>query len=689
MADKGFTLTDINKAIEKKENGFTLSDLGLTVVQEKPPQKPLGKSLNEEIASIPRQLGLTARYGLEGLGSIPEILGNAMEGIGIKGAGGNFGKTVSDYVGLPKPATSTERVVADASKMLASGGGFIKGGQLLSKAPGIAGAVGETLAANPAQQLQSAAGAGALGGYVKETGGDNTSQLVSALVGGVAAPVGISMLKNVPNAAMNASKRFVEAVAPGVVNPQAAPEVTVVINNALRDSGITLDQIPAGIQNSIRNDVAEAMKSGLNLNADALRRLVDYRLTGAIPRAANLTLDPVALTQQKNLAKLGANSKDPAAQLLARAENENNATLIKGLNDLGANAPRDPYAVGEGLIGNLQRQNNFAQWGIGNLYNAARNSQGRSAMLDPSHFTNRANDLLDNALLGGKLPADVRNLLNRVANGEMPLTVDVAEQFKTRIGDLQRASNDRAEKMALGLVRQSLDDTPLIGNQGQQAIDAFNRARSANRQWMETVESTPALQAVRDGIDPDKFVEQFIIGSGNNASVMSVAQLRNMVGNDPQTMQSIRSMLANQLKSKALNGATDEVGNFSQSAFNKELQRIGDRKLSLFFSAEELAQLKAIGRVASYEQVQPRGSAVNNSNTAGTLVATLLDKIGNSPLLSKIPLGKVLAEPAANVVTGLRSKQAVNVPASLVIPMQKKPVLQGISPAIGLLGFSE
>jgi hypothetical protein len=35
-----------------------------------------------------------------------------------------------------------------------------------------------------------------------------------------------------------------------------------------------------------------------------------------------------------------------------------------------------------------------------------------------------------------------------------------------------------------------------------------------NREWMQIVERTPALQAVRDGVEPDKFVQQFIVGGG-------------------------------------------------------------------------------------------------------------------------------------------------------------------------------
>ena len=295
-------------------------------------------------------------------------------------------------------------------------------------------------------------------------------------------------------------------------------------------------------------------------------------------------------------------------------------------------------------------------------------------MLDPAHFSQTANNLLDDALLGGKLPSDVRNLLNKTAMGDMPLTVDVAEQFKTRLGALQRASNDPAERLALGKVREALEGTPLVNGQGQKAIDAFNTARKANAGWMGEVERTPALAAVRDGVEPDRFVQQFIIGNGKDASVMSVAQLKNQIKDQPQAMESVRGQIVSFIKEKALNGATDEVGKIGQSSLNKAINEIGDRKLNLFFSKEEINQLKAIGRVSSYEQVQPVGSAVNNSNTSGATIGTMLDKLSRMPLLGKIPLGReFVGQPMQNIVTGINAGQATNVPSSLLLPMQKKP----------------
>ena len=195
------------------------------------------------------------------------------------------------------------------------------------------------------------------------------------------------------------------------------------------------------------------------------------------------------------------------------------------------------------------------------------------------------------------MPSDVRNLLNGVSQGKIPLTVDTAEQFKTRIGDLQRSSIDKSERLALGHVRSALDNTPLLDGQGQPAIDAFNKARSLNKAWMGIVDKTPALQAVRDGIEPDKFVSQFITSGGTKANLADVQALHSSIKSTPEAMDAVRTQIAAHLKKQALNGAADEVGNFSQSSYNKALNAIGDDKLNLFFPKQDVQQLRAIGRV--------------------------------------------------------------------------------------------
>jgi hypothetical protein len=685
---KSFEVTAPDGATEDQVLAFAQKNFKMAAAPK--PSKGFGEQLNDFVADVPRQLGLTARHALEGVGGMADMVASPIRGAMNSvlpeqyAARPGLASKLADSLGLPAPRDATERVIGDASRMVAGGALPIGAGAALAKyGSGAARGVGSMLAANPAQQLASAGAAGGAGGYTRETGGNDTSQALASLAAGVATPF-----------AMNAASRVGQAAQS--LRPRPAPnpvQIDVTINNAIEPSGMALADLPAEVAAGIRADVAKAMQIGGNLSPDAVRRLADYRLTGTTPTAAKLTLDPAMVTQQENLAKLGINSKDAQAQALGQTKGANNRALTAGLNDLGASTADDAIAGAGKVMDALGARNERARSLINDRYAAARATDGRSAALDPHAFTQRANDLLDEALLGGKLPADVRNLLNKAATGQMPLTVDVAEQFKTRLGDLQRSTFDMAEKKALGMVRGALDDAPLLPGQqiGQESIDAFNSARSLNRKWMGIVDKTPALQAVRDGIEPDKFMQQFILGAGPKSNVMDVAMLKNSIKASPEAMGAVKDQITAFLKQRALNGAEDEVGNFSQSAYNKALNAIGERKLKLFFSSDEISQMKAIGRVASYEQFQPAGSAVNNSNTAGAGLAAMLDRFGSSALLSKIPFGKLAQEPIQNIAVGMRSQRAMDVPRALVDGARSpllppaRPLGLSLSPAI-LLG---
>lgn len=702
----GYTLLDENDQPVKGRYTLLPDD---APAPKKP--KPFGQQLNDTISDAPRQLGLTVRYGLEGVGgAFDALIGNPLRTLARPVLGNkataDTGGTLADLAGLPKPQTSTERMVADATRTLAGGAVPLgAAGALAGRTSGVTQSVARALAANPAQQLASAAAAGGAGGYTRETGGGDGAQLLASVVAGVGAPAALAGGQRAAGAvARQAARR-----APPT--PQQVQQIDITINNALSQSGLNLDDLSPRIAQSIRDDVAKAFRADNQISPEAVARLADYRLTGLTPTAAGLTLDPAIVTQQKNLAKLGINSKDQVAQQLGQTQNRNNRQLIEKLNELGAGTAEDQIGGASRIISALEQRNQAEQGAIGGLYDRARDSAGRSAQLDHVAFTNRAGDLLHEANVESFLTPDIRNKLNGFATGDIPLTVEIAEQLKTGIGRVQRNATDGNVRHALGLVRQALDDTPLIsargagpafgGNQvavpgamgapsqnlGQQAIDAFNEARAANRTWMQTVEATPALQAIRDGVEPDKFVQQFVIGNGNGASVMSLAQLKNQIKNIPDAMDAVREQIVAHLKSKALGGAMDEVGNFSQSGYNKALRDIGDRKLNLFFDKSEIAQLRAVGRAASYEQFQPAGSAVNNSNTAAGIGA-MVERLAGSGILSKIPFGKqAIGEPLENIMLGLRSGRALDVPTAISVPGRSatSPLLRGaglgVSPA--------
>lgn len=643
---------------------------GRYVIEDAPPEPGFGEKANAALASVPRQLGLTVRHGVQGLSGTAGIVANPIAA-GLNALGMNIPRLqdttgrLLDAAGVPTPETPRERMVGTASEMLAGGGGMVKGAQIASKGiPAVA-----PLAARPGLQASSAIGSGLAGGYTRETGGDPTSQLVASVLGGLAAPAAVAGGQG----AWNATKNLI-----GSIRDTKPANINIVINNAVESAGYKPSSLPASLRGQLERDVTAAMRQG-DLSPDAVRRLVDYRMLNATPARGNLTLNPIDLTNQHNLSKIGANSSNPKLQGLAMRQNENTGTLIRNLNEMGANTADDAYAGGQRVMRGLESTQQRATGRINEAYDAARAQTGIDAQIDPAAFTQRAGNLLNENLLEGALPADVRNILNKAATGELPLTVRTAEQIKTAIGNLQRSTADGSTRKALGLVRQALDDAPVLQGQGDDAINAFNQARGLNRNWRGLVEKTPALQAIEEGVQPDRFVQDYIIRGAGKANVMDVARLKNAIKGSPDAIQAVREQILSHLKSKALSGKPDEAMTFTQSGYNNAFSAIGERKLRMFFKPEEIDRMKAVGRVAMYEQIQPSGSAVNNSNSGALAVAKVFDFLANSKLVNAVPFGEAaIGKPAQNIATSIQGAGVTNVPRSLVAPKQPVPMAQRI-----------
>ncbi|PPC95242.1 MAG: hypothetical protein CTY33_00360 [Methylotenera sp.] len=642
-------------------------------------QAPVETEQPSMLERIPRAVGLTARVGMEaipetvggiaglaktasnftpaGLGGMlaDKITGNDDQTInqGIEAISG-AGRNAADFVGLPKPETSMERIISAGGKAAAGAGGVLGAAGKLNKVASPAmQTITRFLSAAPKQQIAGAVGSGVAGQTAKESGAGVGGQIAASVLGGLGAA-------GLANTGAN------------VVRSLTKPNSQINPLDALEKAGINTANLSDDVKNALTLEVQKALKVSPNLDDAAVGRLADYQKTGLTPMSGNLTLNPATITQERNLAKIGANSTDPAAQKLSTIQRENDLKLMDGLGKFGSDD--DAVTASNKIIETLNVKDAATKKVIGKFYEQARNTEGRSALLNPRDFTQKANDALDEALLGGKLPSDVRNKLNSIAQGETPLTVDVAEQLKTNIGALQRSSNDPAERLALSKVREALDNTALVNGQGKEAIEAFNRARAANRAYMQMVERNPALQAVRDGVEPDKFVQKFILGSGEKANISQVKALRDSLKDNPEATTAIRGQIANYLKSRAVNGKADEVANFSPDAYNKALKAIGDDKLKLFFTEQDLDMLKTLGRVSSYEKFQPTGAAVNNSNTTGALTA-VLDRLANSPLIRKIPFGaKLVAEPAQDISVAVGSRKALNQSKAIALP---KPKVKG------------
>lgn len=692
---------DMAQRIQKaRDAGFSDDEIfgrmGLAIGQQpQAEQRPeeersFAQRVGDTIREIPRQVGLTARYGLEGVGQAAGMLTEPIRqglNVGLRAAGlpeagatAQLASSAADAIGLPSPEGSNERVVGDVTRLMAGAGGIMGGaGALARGATGATQGVMQALASNPGQQLASAAGAGAAGGAVRESGGSPIAQAAAGLAGGLAGPMALSGAQALGR---NVAGR-VQSMMPQQVDQQ--------IQQALARAGVDMRTLPVRAQQQLREEAGRALRTGGELDPAAVSRLAHFaRIDGATPTRGMLTQDPGQVTREMNLAKLQANTAASGSRNLSQVQADNNSALVRALNSMGADSADDAVSAGQKAIGALEQRLGGQQARINDLYSLARDSAGRSFPLDGRAFADRAIQALDDQLVGGALPADVRNHLNRISAGEVPFTVDYAEQLKTLMGRLQRSTSDGSARYALGLVRQALDDAPVLplGQQtaaagaravnpgnlptttgpelGEQALAAFTQARGANRSMMRQIERTPALKALYDGnISPDNFVSKYITSS--SAKAADVQRLGRMLAAQPQARDAVRTNIAQMLKDRALSGQPDDAGiaKFSAAAYAKALKQIGDRKLGAFFDSEEIAQLHAISRVGRLMTNQPVGSAVNNSNTAAATIGRVLDMMGNAGRGMKL-FG--IGDQIGAAQNALRTRSAQQLPPALMAP---------------------
>lgn len=677
-------------------DGMSTGDIEAAVKQNMLSIKPAtsvqaGKDLN----SIPRQIGLTARYGLEGVANAAQLVTEPLRYVTDR-LTGSTGKTkplgalatdAADWMGLPTPQGADERVIGDAARLVAGTAGTMGAGALAQRGGKVAQEVGRFFTQNPVSQLSSAAGAGLAGGASREAGESTGGQVLSSVLGGVAGNAAVGLGSMAKTQVIGLKNKYVTAMTP--------QEMDVKIGEVLRKTGVDYSQVPERLRQSLRQELAASLRTEKDLDPQAVSRLLDFRKAGVTPTRGMLTLDPVQITREQNLAKMGANSMDGELQGLARIQNQNNAKLISNLNDLGASRG-DALQAGEFVSGAVRGTQAGLRRAEQAAWDAAKGSAGYRAPISSRAISDINQALGDEGLMPFMNPT-ISRYMEAFQTGQ-PFTPQAYRNLQSMLSrEVAKGGNEGA---AAGLARRILEQSELTpagvvnaGNlpatQGMassmrmadgaanEAIDAVNAARRATRTAYAFEDSNPLVRSVlSDGAsgDPQRIAQRFILGGTANEA----ADLVNQVG--PRGLTAVKEAIVADLKSKALSGAADEVGKFSQSAFNKALNSIGERKLSILFTPEELQALRTNARVASLMQAQPVGSAVNNSNSGALLLGRGLDFLTNSqvPFLS-------------NAVTGARltvgNRQAQNLTPALIAEQQRRQFGGGLlGPAVALGG---
>ncbi|WP_304524172.1 transglycosylase SLT domain-containing protein [Cupriavidus sp. DB3] len=478
--------------------------------------------------------------------------------------------------------------------------------------------------------------------------------------------------------AFDSAKR---TLTPQATRAQAVAEAEAQVARAAAEQGIDLAAIPQSILTGVKKQVSDAFATGKTVDARALLRKAEG--DAVLGKERGLTLGQVTRDPQQFTREMNLRGVDGVGAPLAQRFGAQNQGLIDALNARGAAAAPGEFAAGQSVVDNLRRVDSALRDNEANLYGRALSMNANEIPLDHRQFADRALSVLDQQMKIGFLPPQITKIVNDISQGKLPLNISTSEQIKTTLAEatrLAKRSGDGNTVRALAIVRDALEQTRPSTPLGKEAQAAFDAARAAARERFETIEAIPALKAAVDDMAPDKFFQKHVLAA-------PVRDVQAMIGLIPEQTDMLRKQTLEHLKSKALNGAADEVGKFSQSNYNKALREIGETKLRALFPAEEVETLKSIGRVASYIQAQPVGSAVNNSNS-GAAVMNLFSQLSGK--LGSLPVVNI----ARNSVNQFLDERAAAAALAGKVPAQaKEPSVNALRPYLlpfaaqgGLLG---
>lgn len=451
----------------------------------------------------------------------------------------------------------------------------------------------------------------------------------------------------------------------GVNQALQQSEIDAAVDSALQGTGQTAADLSPQMLQGLRDEVSKAFSSGQKLDAAALLRKKDFEAAGIDPLLGQITRDPMQFAQELNLRGLAGVGDPIAARLNGQA-----LALKNGVGQYAGDAA-EAFKAGDQLSTSLKGIDESMRQRVTGLYQAARNDAGKDLDVPLQGLAQDYAQILQD--FGDKVPSGVRNNLNALgldplnpSNQKKLFTIEDADKLLKVINQNDPGMADKPMSTALRSLRNAVKNAVLSADA---TGGPFKPAVDAAAQRFRLHEAIPSLEAAANGTTAaDDFVKRFVI-NGKVNDVQGMGKLLASV--DKDAYNQARSQLGADLQRAAFGENMAGDKGFAQERFNKRLRELGTDKLAAFFSPEEIANLKTLGRVGSYITSQPAGSAVNNSNT-GSALFNLATKMPGGGMLGNVASGiNAVTRSVKNAATAKNALAAeVPVSAADITPQQ-------------------
>lgn len=616
------------------------------------------------VGDLARQVGLTARAGIQGVAAVPAMLANAPAAVYNKIADflspptlsstitGDRGfrfpdqhAAVSDLlirIGLPTPENATERVAGDAAGAMAGGAGIAKlGGNLVTNgATELSRKIGEALATNAGTQIVGSGTGAAAAGATREAGGGPVAQMAAGVAGG--------FVPAIPSALGAAVRNVVRGGEAG--RQQVADTI-----KTFEDAGAGTPTVGQATQGR----GGRAIESGLAKTPGAAGRIV--------------------AKAESEAAGMSTKVEDMAAQLAARsgaapAGRQIKAGLDHFVDDFTEKSGQlydqvDQYIPKDTRVDVSNTRDTMAKLnsdipGAPNLSKWFKNSkiQGIEGALkaDTSGMTAVEADMPIFSLAMLKtLPytdAERKTIVSGFDEGKLPY--EALKKLRTLVGheisDSTIASDVPKSKWKPLYAALSQDMGNAARTAGPEADRSFVRASNYYRSGIKRLEDT--LQPVMGKGDPEDIFNAALSGTKEGATT-----LQGVMKSLPDESRKVVAATAMRRLGLATPGKQNDLGEtFSTESFLTNWNKLHPDAKAVLFSTlprqmkgdlDQIAKVASNIREGSKVFANPSGTAQATSNqmTAGAAVLSALT--GNWHVAGGIVGGVAAANGAARLMT--------------------------------------
>jgi hypothetical protein len=612
------------------------------------------------LSQLAHQLGLTARAGITGLASLPNMAGDALNGainLGTSGINSLVGthipqlglpsratQNLMDSAGVSQPQNGMERgIQAAASAAAGVNPSLALGKALASTSRHAVQAIGTGMQASPGMQMVGAAGAGSGGSIAAENGAGIGGQLAASLLGGLGGVGAASGAKAIGArmSAPSAQQQLVQALRDQANNAQTEtvkPRLKLNVDGTVVDSSQPASA-PQPVAVVPAQEAAQFMPppippAGRSLGTQ--RQLANIDLMKAIgledQRPSAISGNKYQAGIEYENAKLNNQLGQVARDQLAKEQGALKGYAQKIIADTGATSAA-PEAAGQAIRAPMQGLSDHFDTEIGKLYDVAKTNAGEMGAVNPKNLNSLIGDhdfresLLSSpagTTLLGSIERQVKRFQGIPVPGEelppAPNTVNSAENLRKWMNAQWSPGNSRL----IGKVKEALDSD--VANAGGSGV--FDRARALHglrRDMLDNPNGISKLLTVDgpNGINqaiPDEQVAPKLLTmpTGQFAHVVKTLQALpgDLAEHGQRAIAEIQGALARKIYAAGDTGGTQNGASVWNAANVTRELNAQRSKMAILFAPEQLKSFETLHDAGHILQVPMayKGAAAQGYN---------------------------------------------------------------------------